>query len=299
MTRPFHHFLPKVVLRGFCIAGSEAVWYCQSKPPKLAPYKKFQARLVPVRRNIATIFGKRGLNTYVDVRGNENSEIEQYYSKSLENKWQPALMAARTCTCCADTDYVSQKFSRTLAEALYFCARRSPDLTDISDAELYQQYEAFVYRAFERLGGGHGSIGDEDIKYLLSRRSKEAVLGEVRVVGTATPTSKTLAAIAGSHMIFLKAPSNREGFIISSCPVLRMNPNLGDEDGLPVGFQTYMPISSEICIGFVRQKPAKRFFNINKKQIREFNSQLARQSSSVAAESKENLNRYIKYLKPA
>jgi hypothetical protein len=148
MSKPFHHFIPRVFLLNFTQANAENLWFYKARKPH--PRRNGVEQKAELR-NLKSIFGKRGLNTYTKFNGNETEEIEAFLADKFENFWKPALQDLINCRDEQDVRDVDEKHSKLIRLIFLSLLRRSPESLGRTKPREAELEEAFLKQAISDL----------------------------------------------------------------------------------------------------------------------------------------------------
>lgn len=292
MTQPFHHFIPKVILRNFTNGQSESLWFYKDPKPNPHPMRK-GIKPKPEPRNIESIFGARGLNSYRTFDGNKTLRVEKFLGDSIENKWKDVLTALIACKASEQLQEIDSHYGVIIRQMFLTMLRRSPEAFGKSLSRERVQSNLLFSKAKEELVS-EGAITPIEAAEVFHSTEIERLVREVEITHITMPPNPELwhyLELCGLGILRIKHGSCP--LLISSNPVLFY----GGQDGLFKGRSVVMPISSKVLISLdisLRDYPVTL---MNKRQAASVNHFSAQQSTAIASFEKSVVMKYQKYVR--
>lgn len=291
MSKPFHHFIPRVFLLNFTHGETENLWFYKERKPH--PQRNGVEQKAELR-NLKTIFGKRGLNTYTKFNGNETEEVEAFLADKFENFWKPALQDLINCRNEQDVDEIDEKHFKLIRLIFLSLLRRSPESlgrTKLRDAEVS---EASLKKAISELEM-EGEFIEEDKEIFLNPKERKRITREVSVSWIISPPNPKLwMHFRMSHLSIQKTSYTSDPLLISSNPILFYR----SDNRYRTMMDMILPISSRHLLTLSSIQPLRKFSTLKNDRVIEINKRLSKQSSAIASNNKRVTTQNKKFVMP-
>lgn len=291
MSKPFHHFIPRVFLLNFTQGDTENLWFYKERKPH--PQRNGVEQKAELR-NLKTIFGKRGLNTYTKFNGNETEEVEAFLADKFENFWKPALQDLINCRDEQDVKKVDEKHSKLIRLIFLSLLRRSPESLGRTKPREAELAEASFKQALSELEM-EGDFIEQDKETFLNPKERERITREVSVSWIVSPPSPQLwMHFQRSHLSIQKTSYTSDPLLISSNPILFFR----SDNRYPTMMDMILPISSRHVLTLSSIQKLRKFSTLKHDQVVEINKRLSKQSSAIASHNKRVTTRNKKFVMP-
>lgn len=291
MSKPFHHFIPKVFLLNFTQGDTENLWFYKERKPH--PQRNGIAQ-DPELRNLRSIFGKRGLNIYTKFDGSETEEIETFLADKLENYWKPILRALMSCRDGQDVEQVDQQYSKHIRLIFLSLLRRSPESLGRTKSKESWLAEASLELAISDLES-NADFTEKDREFFLNEKERERITREVSVSWIVSPPNRQLwMHFQLSSLSIQKTSYTSDPLLISSNPILFYR---GDNRSRPM-MDMILPISNRHLVTLSSIQPLRTYSSLKNEKVIEINKKISQQSSAIASCKKQTILRNKGFVMP-
>lgn len=281
MTQPFHHFVPKVILRNFTDGASNSLWFYKEGRPNPHPMRQ-GIQPMPVQRNIDTIFGARGLNTYRTFDGTNSTDVETFLANNIESKWKDVLNELISCRTSAQLKEIDNNHGTVIRQMFVTMLRRSPEAMGRSVSTDRQQTADHMREAVEQLISEY-PVSPDDIAELIEPNNMDRMGREVEVTHiTNAPNPELWNHLRLCGLALARVKHRQEQLLISSNPVVFYN----SADGLFRGRSVMMAISNKVLLSLDMTSQHYPVDLIKAKWSAKINHFSARQSTAIASSKK-------------
>lgn len=267
-----HHYVPKAILRKFCVSGETIL--------RLDRAKKFSE---PEPKNIDRVFQRFHLNNFELEHGQRDDRLERFFAYEFDNfipEWIDTF--ARSIEI-GHIYFESQQSRFRFIQFFYNHMKRSPDFVDpiVADVtrdvfhdDIAQELESELDR----------ELTSEEISRLNDPKWRKKVIANSRVQSFGKQGENVLNALAEMKIVVAKRDNQKKQFIVASNPVARFENYVGQRLGEP-GVELWTPFTPTIAVGFVARSFGSEIISVNADQIRKLNNTLTKNSSAIAGNS--------------
>ncbi len=274
-----HHFVPKTILKHFCVEGSSVYYATKRKTP-------FTIEV----RNINSVFKRRHYNTVTRTDGSKSDGLERFFAVELDNYVPNWMDIFQKCLVSGNVSFKSGEDRRRFIQFFYNLSKRTPDFIEPIAKEAIQ--EVFSQENLRKLEEHTRPFTPEERAKFNSPDYQHTVASRSRIENFSRQSIHILETLDSMSLVVATPASPRKSFVVGSNPKIRFEDYPFQELGSE-GVELWTPMSPKIAIGFTARQDSTSLLRLDDKSVRKINMQLAKQSNAIASHSDRLLRSII------
>jgi hypothetical protein len=276
-----HHYIPKALLRNFCFSG-EATYFLKKEA------KADQPKL----RNIDSIFHRRHYNSYRSPNSNQDDGLEKFFAYEFDNYIPDWIEVFKKSLTSGEITFSSKQSRIRFVIYFYHHMKRTPEFSEPIVEKVSK--EVFSDEGLISLEKRFRSLTPTEKTKFSSSDYQDHVTWNSRVRNMGHHSEKIIR-ILSRMQIFVATPERKQKqLIVGSNPVIRFENHIRQQLGTP-GVELWTTMSPEIAVGFAAPEGSRgEVLLLPDNYLRRLNTQIAKQSSSIASKSPKLLSSIAK-----
>ena len=268
-----HHFVPELLLRNFTDSKGE-LWYLDKS-------KKYKS-IVP--RPPGSVFHREFFYSVKDPSGELNHDAEFELGR-METATGHVMLKIIAAVRSGEIPKLTLSEKEQWCKFVYLQFKRTPEAISrvLNDDNVKEWVEDAIKELEDKLGV---QAAAEEVAKLFEKDRLRDFVKETGVKGALHPGKDAIPILMKMGLWFARTTNPKKAYIIGSRPVVRLHNSksarLGDE-----GVQLWLPIASDIAVGFIQDYGEQITPEIPASDIRKLNMAIWFQSQQVASRSRD------------